>query len=260
MSMNEADPRAITDMKLELPAGAAREFDAVGMSRELLRATRAGALATNDPASGFPLATLVNVATDADGAPLLLLSDLSLHTRNLRADGRCSLLLAEQGKGDPLAHPRLTLVGTCAVTEAPRARRRFLSKHPKSQLYVDLPDFTFWRMSVSDLHLNGGFARAATLTPRDVLTDISDAAALVDAEEGALAHMNADHADGIRLYATRLGGGKDGPWTMTGCDPDGMDLALGDETLRIPFARRVTDPAALRKTLAELAERARAKR
>lgn len=257
MSADDPSLPGITDMQLELPAGAAREFDAPAMAKELLRTTRAGAFATNDPASGYPLATLVNVATDADGAPLLLLSSLSLHTRNLGADGRCSLLLASQGRGDPLAHPRLTLVGTCALTDEPRARRRFLSKHPKSKLYVDLPGFTFWRMVISNVHLNGGFARAAALTPGDVLTDVSDAASLVEAEEGALAHMNEDHTDAIRLYATKLGGGKDGAWTITGCDPDGLDLSFGDETCRVSFPHRVTDAAALRKMLVELAERAR---
>ncbi len=160
-SPEEHSVPSITDTKVTLPAGAASVFDAVGVAKELLRTTRAGALATNDPQSGFPLATLVNVATDIDGSPLLLLSGLSLHTRNLVADGRASLLLAPAGKGDPLAHPRLTVVGRASVTKDERATRRFLSKHPKSRLYVELPDFNFWHLAISGVHLNGGFARAA---------------------------------------------------------------------------------------------------
>lgn len=248
---------AITDIGRELPADAAPPFDAVGVGRRLLRAIRAGALATNDP-GGFPLATLVNVATDIDGAPLLLVSGLSLHTRNLVADGRAALLLAETGKGDPLAHPRLTLVGACRVTADERVRRRFLSRHPKSQLYVGLPDFTFWRMEVAAVHLNGGFARAARLAPADLLTGIADAADLVAAEAGAVAHMNEDHADAVALYATRLLGAPAGPWRLTGLDPDGADLMLGDAALRLPFPARVTTAAALRQVLGDLAKQARA--
>lgn len=247
----------ITSMERKLPEGAGIAFDAPGTARQLLRATRAGALATLDPGSGYPLSTLVNVATDTDGAPLLLLSGLSVHQRNLAGDSRASLLLSARGKGDPLAHPRLTLVGDCAVTTEPRARRRFLAKHPKSQLYVDLPDFEFWRMQVGAVHLNGGFARAAPLSPEDVLSDVSDAGELVDIEEGALAHLNQDHRDALRLYAVRLARMQDGIWDATGCDPDGLDLALGDETIRIAFPYRVTSAAALRKVLKDMAETAR---
>jgi putative heme iron utilization protein len=255
-----ADPAAssITAMNLELPQGAAPAFDAAGLAKSLLRATRAGTLATLDPGTGFPLATLVNVATDADGAPLLWVSGLSVHTRNLMADGRCSLLLAAAGKGDPLAHPRLTLVGQAARFDEPRAKTRFMAKHPKAQLYSQLPDFTMWRIEVTGVHLNGGFARAASLTPPDILTDISRSAPLVEAEAEAVAHMNEDHAAAVRAYATGLGKAKDGPWSLTGIDPDGMDLALGDQTLRIAFPRRVDGPGVLQKVLKEMAEAGRA--
>lgn len=252
---SRSDGPPITAMNRELPEGAGTPFDAAGTARALLRATRAGALATLDP-SGYPLATLVNVATDADGSPLLLLSGLSVHRRNLEADSRASILLAARGRGDPLAHPRLTVVGRCTPVEEPRVRRRFLAKHPKAQLYAGLPDFEFLRMAVEAVHLNGGFARAAPLTPREVLSDISDAAELVEIEESALAHMNSDHADAVRLYARRARAA-DGPWSVTGCDPDGLDLGLNDETVRVPFPYRVTGSAALRKALKELADEAR---
>ena len=80
-------------------------------------------------------------------------------------------------------------------------------------------------------HLNGGFARAADLKAADVMTDVADAENLIDAEAGAVAHMNDDHAEAVRLYATKLLGAEDGPWRLTGLDPDGLDLALGDATL-----------------------------
>lgn len=241
----------------------APDFDPKALAKTLLRAIRAGTLATLDRNTGHPFASLVNVATDADGAPLILVSRLSTHTANLEQDGRASVLLAATGKGDPLAHPRLTLLGTfkpVARSEAdePRVRRRFLGRHPKSQLYAGFADFSFWRLDVVSAHLNGGFARAADLKAADVMTDLSDAADLVEAEIGAVAHMNDDHAEAVRLYATKLLGADDGKWRLTGLDPDGLDLALGDATLRLPFPERVTTAQALRKAVVELAAKARA--
>ena len=94
--------------------------------------------------------------------------------------------------------------------DEPRVRRRFLARHPKSELYAGFADFSFWRLDVVSAHLNGGFARAADLKAADVLTDMADAESLIDAEAGAIAHMNDDHAEAVRLYATRLLGADDG--------------------------------------------------
>ena len=142
--------------------------------------------------------------------------------------------------------------------DAPRVRRRFLARHPKSELYVGFADFSFWRLGVVSAHLNGGFARAADLKAADVLTDMAGADELIEAEDGAVAHMNADHAEAVRLYATKLLGADDGKWRLTGLDPDGLDLALGDATLRLPFPERVTGAAQLRKVVVDLAAKARA--
>jgi heme iron utilization protein len=251
-------------MPNRLPENApAPDFDPKALAKGLLRATRAGALATIDRNTDHPFASLVNVATDVDGAPLILVSRLSTHTANLEVDGRASLLLASSGKGDPLAHPRLTLLGgfTQIAREGggvQRVRRRFLARHPKSELYAGFADFSFWRLDVASAHLNGGFARAADLKAGDVMTDISGAENLIDAEESAVTHMNGDHAEAVRLYATRLLGAEDGPWRLTGLDPDGLDLARGDLTLRLPFAERVTDAEQLRKVVVDLAKQARA--
>jgi heme oxygenase (biliverdin-IX-beta and delta-forming) len=238
------------------------DFDPAALGKTLLRTIRAGTLATLDRNTGHPFASLVNVATDQDGAPLILTSRLSTHTANLEADGRASVLLAETGKGDPLAHPRLTVLGTMArierdtVDEA-RVRRRFLSRHPKSELYAGFADFAFWRLGVVSAHLNGGFARAADLKARDILTDLSGADELTAAEQGAVEHMNDDHADAVALYATKLLGAPDGKWRMTGIDPDGFDMMLGDATLRFMFAERVTTAEQMRKALVALAGEAR---
>jgi heme iron utilization protein len=251
-------------MPNRLPENApAADFDPKAVAKSLLRATRAGALATIDRNTGHPFASLVNVATDIDGSPLILVSRLSTHTANLEIDGRASLLLASTGKGDPLAHPRLTLLGSFAQIarddpELPRIRRRFLARHPKSELYADFGDFSFWRLKTVSAHLNGGFARAADLKAAEVMTDIADAENLIDAEEGAVAHMNDDHAEAVRLYATKLIGAEDGPWRLTGLDPEGVDLARGDATLRLPFPQRVINAEQLRKMVVELAAKARA--
>src|ERR1700733_13231780 len=207
-----------------LPEGApAGEFDAKSIAKTLLRTTRAGTLATIDRNTGHPFASLVNVATDADGSPLILVSRLSTHTANLERDGRALLLLATNGRGDPLAHARLTVGGSFApiarsAAAEPPIRRRFLARHPRSELYASFADFSFWRMSPVSAHLNAGFARAVDLEGQEITTDLSGAEGLLAAEQGAVAHMNDDHADAVRLYATKLLGAGEGPWRLTGLD------------------------------------------
>jgi hypothetical protein len=240
-----------------LPAG----YDALAEAKRLLRKIRSGALATLAAGSGHPFATLVSLATDFDGGPILLTSQLSTHSVNLSADPRVSILLAEGGKGDPLAHPRLTVVGQAVRATDPalrlRLRARFLARHPKSALYADFGDFSFWRVDMGAAHLNGGFGKAADFEGTAVLTKIEDARPLIATSEEALAHLNEDHGEALRLYAARLGGEADGPWRATGLDPEGLDLAAGDRTARVTFPRRVVDPSELRKLLVELAVLAR---
>ncbi|MGJ4857896.1 HugZ family protein [Labrys sp. La1] len=244
-----------------VPANQPADFEPVTEAKTLLRRVRAGALATLDSADGSPFASLVNVATDFDGAPLLLLSKLAAHRTNIEKDARISLLLSEGGKGDPLAHARLTVKGLAEIVEEEGAKAhckaRFLARHPKSALYADFPDFSFFRVTVGGGHLNGGFARAALLSAEELLSDVAGAEALRTAEAGAIEHMNADHADAVRLYATKLLGGREGPWRITGIDPEGLDLAFADDTLRLVFDKPVLDATALRLTLVHLAEKAR---
>lgn len=252
-------------MPNRLPENAPRpDFDPKSTAKTLLRVIRSGALATIDRNTGHPFASLVNVATDADGSPLILISRLSTHTANLEADGRAAVLMASTGKGDPLAHPRLTLIGTFrplarADSQEARVRRRFLARHPKAELYAGFADFSFWQLEVVSGHLNGGFGRAADLKASDLLTDVTDAEDLLDSEASAVAHMNADHAEALRLYATKLLSAEDGPWRLTGIDPEGIDLALGDATQRLPFPERVSTAEQMRKTVVDLAKSARAK-
>jgi putative heme iron utilization protein len=245
-----------------LPGGTrgapAPAYDALGEARPLLRSIRAGALASL-AGSGHPFASLVNVATDHDGSPLLLLSRLAAHTVNLERDPRCSLLLSQSGRGDPLAHPRLTLIGQAERAQAEHVRGRFLRRHPKSELYAGFADFSFWRIAVERAHLNGGFAKAADLDGAAVLTPVKGAEALLAAEEGAIAHMNEDHREALALYATRLLGEPDGPWRATGIDPMGLDIAAGDRTARLVFDAPIKTPGELRAVLVALAAKARSR-
>lgn len=232
-------------------------FDAIAEAKRLLRSIRAGALASLAE-TGHPFASLVNVATDYDGSPLLLLSRLAAHTANLERDPRCSVLLSQGGKGDPLAHPRLTIIGRAERTQDEHVRGRFLRRHSKSELYAGFADFSFWRVGVERAHLNGGFARAADFAGGAVLTNVDGGEALLAAEEGAVAHMNEDHREALSLYATKLLREADGPWRATGIDPEGMDLAAGDRAARLTFDKIVATPGDLRSTLVQLASRARA--
>lgn len=249
-----------TPESASLPA----DFAPTDVARALLRSGRAATLATLDRHSGHPFASLVNVATDRDGSPLILVSRLATHTANLEADGRASLLIAEIGKGDALAHARLTVLGTFRrmpreSADEPRLRGRFLARHPKSELYAGFADFGFWRMDVVSAHLNGGFARAADLAAAELLSDYGDARELADAEDSAVAHMNNDHPEACRLYATKLLNAADGNWRCVGIAPDGLELQSGGAALWLPFSHRIIGPGSLRALLKQLADEARAR-
>ncbi|WP_315838630.1 HugZ family protein [Bradyrhizobium prioriisuperbiae] len=238
------------------------DFDAGRLARDLLRRSRQGALATLMTVSGDPYCSLVNVASAPDGAPILLISRLALHTRNILADVRVSLMLDERRAGDPLEGARIMAGGVVEQTQDEAAvallRRRYLAAHPSAEAFVNFKDFSFFVLRIATVHLVAGFGRIIDLTPDQVLTDLSGAEALLDGETDVLAHMNTDHRDTMSLYATRLLGAEDGDWLATGCDPDGMDLTDGRQTLRLAFPRRIVALDALRKILRELADSARA--
>lgn len=232
-------------------------FNPRSAARKLLREARSGALATLMPARGDPYCSLVNVATLADGAPILLLSRLALHTRNLLQDPRVSLLLDERKEGDPLEGARVMLQGTVTASTDGQVRPRYLARHPEAEMFVDFADFGFYRMTLEGAHLVAGFGRIVDLGASDILLDLDGASALLDAEPAIIAHMNEDHAEAVRLYARVLLNAPDGAWRCVGCDPEGLDLQLGRAGLRLSFPHPVTTPAALRETLKRLAGEAR---
>jgi putative heme iron utilization protein len=237
------------------------DFDAGRLARSLLRRCRQGALATLMPGSGDPYCSLVNVASHPDGSPILLISRLALHTRNLLGDARISLMLDERAEGDPLEGSRIMLAGRAEQADGDDVailRRRYLNAHPSSEVFVNFKDFSFFRIRPTGAHLVAGFGRIVDLKPEQFLTDISDAASLLEAEQGAVDHMNADHRDAMNLYATKLLGAKSADWRCTGCDPDGIDMQAGATVLRLEFPRRIVSLAALRQALKHLADQARA--
>jgi putative heme iron utilization protein len=234
------------------------DFDPRSAAKKLLREARSGALATLMPGSGDPYCSLVNVASASDGSPLLLLSRLALHTRNLLADSRISLMFDERKPGDPLEGARVMLMGTAVATEDAQDRRRYLARQPEAEAFAGFGDFGFYRMIIQAAHLVAGFGRIVDLKPADVLIPVDDAPALIEAEAEIVEHLNGDHAETLRMYATRLLGAPDGEWRCAGCDPEGLELQCGRSALRLSFPRRVASSGAVRQMLKQLAEKARA--
>jgi len=239
------------------------DFNPFRLAKSLLRRSRQGALATLMAGNGDPYCSLVNLASAPDGAPILLISRLAVHTKNVLADPRVSLMLDERAPGDPLEGARIMLAGRAEeAAEAYRdlLRQRYLNAHPSAETFVDFKDFSFFSIRPTGAHLVAGFGRIVDLRPEQFLTDVSDAADLIAAEQGAVDHMNEDHREAMNLYATKLLGAEAADWRCTGCDPEGMDMqADGARTLRLEFPARITGPGDLRKTLVKLAEAARAK-
>jgi len=231
--------------------------EAKRLGKTLVRNARYGSLATIDPLDGSPSVSRVSLATAMDGAPIFLMSQLSSHCKNLLADTRCSILVGEPGKGDPLAHPRMTLIGKAVQvaegSERTFMRSRYLRRHPKAALYVDFPDFSFWRFETSRASLNGGFGKAYAVTARDLATSLEGIEQLAQIEEGAVAHMNSDHVAAIEKYAAMIGERETG-WRLATLDPEGLDLTVGDRIARLWFDRPLASAADLRPTLVSLAK------
>src|SRR5215813_7020018 len=159
-------------------------------ARHILRTALKGALATLDQGTGHPYASLVLIATEPDGSPILLISRLARHTRNLKADARASLLCdASNGLGDPLAGGRLTLIGEARPSLSASALGRFLARHPAAQVYAGFADFSVYQLEVAGAHFVGGFGKIIDLAGADVLSDVA-AAALLAAASDITEHMN----------------------------------------------------------------------
>jgi heme iron utilization protein len=229
--------------------------DPAAFGRRLLRGRDRAALATN--LRGAPYASLVLVVADLDASPLMLLSDLAQHSRNIGFDPRVSLLFdATEGHPDPLTGPRLTLIGKAEAIDDPRRLARFTAHHPTSSVYSGFGDFQLYRVTVERGHLVAGFGRIHRIEGRDLLFPF-EAGALAAAEPNILRQMNEDHADAIAKYARRLPGPAGAEWRMSGVDPEGIDLRCRGDAARIDFAAPVFTPEAVRAALVQLAEKSR---
>ena len=213
--------------------------EAVRLAKTLIRTASFGSIAVLDPHDGTPYVSRVSVATDFDGTPVTLISRLSFHTKALLADQRCSLLLGEPGKGDPLAHPRITLSCKAAFLDRGKpeyefAQLRFLRRNPKSKLYAGFGDFSFVRLEIRNASLNGGFGQAFALNGGELLSFQSET--LRANESKLIEDLNETGIGLITTFAEKAGLKAIGRISVTGCDPDGIDIVSGGRPGRIWFA------------------------
>lgn len=230
-------------------------------ARAVARACRTGSLASlMADGSGQPYASLVLVAFDHDASPLLLVSTLADHTKNMLADARVSLLCdGTAGYEDTLTGPRVNLLGRAEKSGEPRHRARFIARHPSAGMYAGFGDFAIWKITVERAHMVAGFGRIHWI---EDFSYTGNGPALAEAEPDILAHMNADHADAVQLYATRLLGRDGDGWSLCGIDPEGGDLIRttatgGRELTRLPFDHPVHDAESARAELVRLVKKAR---
>jgi len=224
-------------------------------ARRLLRRARTASLATLNRDGGGPYVSAANIATDVNGWPIILISRLAWHTQNLLADERASVLVSElPATGDALTGARVTVMGRFEPTSAMEVRRRYLARHPVAEGYAGFSDFSFWRLEPQQIHAVAGFGRIEFMAPNEVFLNAPDIAAL---EMSAITHLNEEHSDAVRRYATRLLGAADGPWVVAAVDSDGAVLVLGEESIVLPFETPVTSAQELRHAFAQLSQRAK---
>ncbi len=229
--------------------------DLAVFGRRLARGRDRAVLATS--LGGWPYASLVLVTLDHDASPLLLLSDLARHSRNIAAEPRVSLLLdATEGRADPLTGPRLTLLGQARTIADERRLARFVAHHPASALYAGFADFRLYRLEIERGHLVAGFGRIDWIDGGDFrFAPMSEE--LAAAEAGMIEHLNRDHEDAVALYAHRLLGRAGSGWRLTGIDPEGADLRCHGETARLDFAVPVLTPGDALARLTQLVDEKR---
>lgn len=236
-------------MASDKPASVLRETDeqARRLARILLRSAPYAAMAVIDPEGGFPMVSRVLVGTDVDGVPVILVSALSAHTKALASDPRASLLAGEPGKGDPLAHPRLSVA--CSAEAVPhgtaahlRIRGRFLARHTKAKLYVDFADFQFFRLRPQAANLNGGFGKAFRLTGDELVIRSDLTPVIADRWQSIVQDLLGTYP----LLTARIAGeekaGTASKWRIYAMDAAGFDLISGNKLLRHEFQKLLNNP------------------
>jgi putative heme iron utilization protein len=260
MSRHAGPPRADDEPTVPEPTYAER-------ARTLAHLGHSGTLATlSRRHPGHPFASVMPYALDDTGRPLFLISTMAMHTQNLEADPRASLLVTQPGwDGDPLAAGRLTLMGDARrvpAADAAAARDRYLARHERARYWVDFEDFGFWRLEITDLYFVGGFAAMDWVTAADYAAARPDP--LADAAPGIVEHMNRDHGDALIEYARHFARESADEATMVAVDRLGFKLRLRSgerlSSVRIAFPREVTSAAQSRETLIAMLKEARAGR
>jgi hypothetical protein len=225
-------------------------------ARRLMRRTGFAALGTTFESR--PYVSLVATACHHDASPLLMLSNLAQHTHNFAADDRVSLLFdGTREFPDPLAGPRLTVLGRIGPCDEPAVRDRFIARHPDSATYSGFGDFRLYRVAIERGHFVAGFGRISWIDGSS-LHFAGDTGKLAAAEPDIIAHMNQDHPDAVALFAERLLEKSQSGWQMTGIDPEGIDLRSGSDVARLDFTEPVLTAAAARAALVALTHAARA--
>lgn len=236
------------------------QTDSPGASaRRLMRGTDRAALATaQTDDGGWPYPSLALTTLDHDGTPLLLISRLADHTRNIAADPRVGLLFdGTAGLTQPLAGARVSVLGRAVPTAEPRHRDRYLARHPGAAQYAAFADFAFYRVAVERAHLVAGFGRIRWLEAADLLLPAASGD-LAEAEADLVRHMNDQETDAVQLFGgVLLGLPGNGGWAVTGIDPEGVDLRRDGVVGRLDFDHRVHDGQGARAELIRLAARAR---
>ncbi len=225
--------------------------------RQLIRAADRATLATNLAGENWPYASFVMVACDFSAAPLLLISDLAEHTKNITRDSRASLLFeATAGLETPLTGLRATVLGRLELCADDALLARYARRHPDAAGYLEFADFNLYRLRPERIHMVAGFG-AIDWFDADSILFSDDAADLARAEGDVVDHMNADHADAVTLYAEKLLGLPGAGWIMTGIDPEGCDLRLDGLCARLEFDDSIADPTSARAMLVGLVEKSR---
>ena len=233
-------------------------------ARTLVYLGRLGSLSTlSRKQPGFPFGSVMPYGLDDHGRPLFLISTMAMHTQNLQADARASLLVTQEDTdGEPLGASRVTLVGNVLPvpsTELAEARKLYRERHANSKYWVDFEDFSFYRMDVIDVYYVGGFGVMGWVSASDY--DRSQPDPLADSMSEIIQHMNADHKDAIVLLARQFAHVDSTEATMTEVDRLGFQVRLrtrdGMRGARIAFLREVSNPGETRKVLVEMVQQAR---
>ena len=233
-------------------------------ARTLVHLARSGALSTlSRRHAGHPFGSVMPYAPDDRGAPLLLISTMAMHTQNLEADSRASLLVTQPGWAeDPLAGGRVSLMGRAARVpdrNRPGAREAYLARHPNAAFWVEFEDFAFWRLEVSDVYFVGGFAAMDWVTGEGYAAARPDP--LADAAEDIVTHMNEDHSAALLTLARAHADPDAEQVTMLSVDRLGFRVRLRSgerlHAARISFPREVTTAEECRAALIEMIRAAR---